>query len=286
MELVIDRFETRFQNVCVDLSGREVGVTKEALNGPQVGAAVKQVRCKRMPHNVRTQIVWKPGVPGMLFQDLPESNAAQPTTAHIHEEPRAIGSGQVRASVRRVSTNPFHRLTTDRDDALLRALSHANEIARLKVEVAWFDGDQFGHSHSGRIQQLDECAVAETAGCGRVWLIDQLVDLFDREKLGEARPCPRRAKVFRRVERDVRVTNQKSIEATDAGHGSCDRTRRQPFGSELPDECFEVCSLELPNPPSIFGREPDEGSQIALVAFDGIRRQTASASELVEVRIN
>src|SRR4051812_47259880 len=53
VETVVDRAQPCFENMCVDLSGRQIGMAEHHLNRAQVGAAVEQVGRKRVPQDMR-----------------------------------------------------------------------------------------------------------------------------------------------------------------------------------------------------------------------------------------
>jgi hypothetical protein len=53
MEPIIDRTETCFEDVRVDLRRREIGMAEHHLNRAQVGATLEEVRGERVPKHVR-----------------------------------------------------------------------------------------------------------------------------------------------------------------------------------------------------------------------------------------
>src|SRR5690349_10834911 len=85
MKTVVDRTQTRFEDVRVDLRRREVGVAEHQLNGAQVGAALEQMRRERMPQHVRAQRARELRLAAVALQDLPESDAAHGAAARVHK---------------------------------------------------------------------------------------------------------------------------------------------------------------------------------------------------------
>jgi len=56
MELVVHGPEARLQHVRVYLCRRQIGMSKHHLDGPEIGAAIEEVRRERMPQHVRTKV--------------------------------------------------------------------------------------------------------------------------------------------------------------------------------------------------------------------------------------
>ena len=55
VKLVVHRAQARIQDVRINLRRRQVGMAQHHLDRAQVGAALEQVRGKRMPQDVGTQ---------------------------------------------------------------------------------------------------------------------------------------------------------------------------------------------------------------------------------------
>ncbi len=127
VELVIDRPHPLFEHVRVDLRRREIRVAEHHLDRAQIGAALEQVRRKRMPQHVRAERAATARLPRVALQDLPEPDARQagPAAARVDEQPRALPlAEQRRPRVAQVPRAPTRAgLVADRDDALLVALS-------------------------------------------------------------------------------------------------------------------------------------------------------------------
>ena len=73
------------------------------------------------------------------------------------------------------------RLLAERDDALLAALAaHVHDLA-VEVDVAEVERDGLGAAEPGRVEELEERAVAERE---RRVALDDLEDLLDLGRLG------------------------------------------------------------------------------------------------------
>src|SRR5215471_20375989 len=83
VETVVDRSEARFKDVRINLRRRQIGVAKHHLNRPEIGAAFEQVRCERVTDDMRAQRAREAGGGAVTFENLPESHAAQWTTARV-----------------------------------------------------------------------------------------------------------------------------------------------------------------------------------------------------------
>src|SRR6185369_11029701 len=86
VETIVDRPETRLEDVRVNLRRREIGVAEHQLNRAQVGAALEQVRGERVPQHVRAERARQVAPPRVALEDLPEADAAQRSAAGIQKE--------------------------------------------------------------------------------------------------------------------------------------------------------------------------------------------------------
>ena len=59
------------RNVCVDLSGADVGVAEKFLDDTQVGAVLQQMRGKTMAESVRRDVAFNARTPGSLLDAQP-----------------------------------------------------------------------------------------------------------------------------------------------------------------------------------------------------------------------
>src|SRR3954447_3397905 len=88
VETIVDDSQPCLEDVRVDLRRRYIGVAEHQLNGPQVSAALEQVRRERMAEHVRADRRRQIGAARVVLQDLPEADAAQRAAARVEEQPR------------------------------------------------------------------------------------------------------------------------------------------------------------------------------------------------------
>ncbi len=70
MELVVHGSKPRLEHVGVDLGRRQVRVAEHHLDGPQVGAALQEMRREGMPQDVRAEVARIVLVAGFLIVSL------------------------------------------------------------------------------------------------------------------------------------------------------------------------------------------------------------------------
>src|SRR5581483_4636727 len=81
VKLPVDRFQSLLVYVCIDLRGRNISVSEQFLNDAQIGTISQQVRGEAVSQKVRINVAFKPGPPGMVFDDLPDSHGCKLGTA-------------------------------------------------------------------------------------------------------------------------------------------------------------------------------------------------------------
>ncbi len=60
----------------VNLGGGDIRMSQHQLQSPQIGALPEQMGGKGMPEGVRAQMRRQTGLPGIAFEDFPETLAA------------------------------------------------------------------------------------------------------------------------------------------------------------------------------------------------------------------
>jgi hypothetical protein len=90
MKAIVQRTHSGIENVGIDLGRRQIGVAKHHLNRSQIGAALEQMRRKRVSQHVRADLGRESHAFSIGFEDLPEPNARDPRTApaRVDEETR------------------------------------------------------------------------------------------------------------------------------------------------------------------------------------------------------
>ena len=144
METVVNRLEPRLEDVGINLSGRQIGVTEHHLDGTQVGPAVQQMRRKRVSQDVRAQRSRQLRANAVALQDLPKADPTEGSPSHVDEQARRRPAfEQFWPPFALVGADPRGRLLADRDEALFVSLSDAGQVvlvegARLNPERAEF----------------------------------------------------------------------------------------------------------------------------------------------------
>ena len=167
----------------VHLGGRERAVPEQLLDHAQVGAALEQVGGEGVTEPV--------GV-----GDEPAERARVETAAARGEEERVLrAAGELRARVAQVAREPERGLLAERDGALLPALAaHVHELL-LEVDVGEVEVDRLAAAQAGRVDELDERAVAQCERAVARERLEQAVDLVGlrcvRQAARAARACDR-----------------------------------------------------------------------------------------------
>ena len=147
--MVVDAAQPAGVDVAVHLRRRERRVAEELLDRPEVGAALEEMRRERVPETVR------------VGDEPPERRCVEPPAARREEE-RVLGSAdELRACLVQVARDPMGGFLAERDDAVLAALAvaHVDELL-LEVDVPEVEADRFGAAQAGRVDELDQRAVA------------------------------------------------------------------------------------------------------------------------------
>ena len=89
MRLVVNLDQLLHRNMSVDLRRREPRMAQQLLNVAQVGAAVEQVRSKRMPQRVRTDVVHA-GADANVLLNHPAHRASRDSRSLVVQKQRFI----------------------------------------------------------------------------------------------------------------------------------------------------------------------------------------------------
>jgi len=116
-------------------------------------------------------------------------------------------------------------------------------------------------------------------------LLDESVDVLDREVTRQHFPRPRRTKVVGGVHREPAIDDQETEEAAIAGDRASDGSRRAPFGHQVAHVALEVGSRErLEGGPSLVS-EIGQTVEIAGITVDGIAGQPPLDGQMSDVRV-
>src|SRR5262245_17995417 len=129
MESIVYGAKPGFENMCVNLRRRQIGMPQHRLNGPKIRTVFKQMRGKRVSQHVRADRPWKAGAQPVRLEILPEADATEGLAPRIHQDERGalslVGARacQGRAGLLKVPLDPLGRLISDRNHPLLVALA-------------------------------------------------------------------------------------------------------------------------------------------------------------------
>ena len=77
-------------DVCVDLRGRNAGVTEHFLEGTDFGAAGQHVRREAVSQCVRTDAFSAADSFGVFFDDAPHRDSRKLLSASVEQQPRFV----------------------------------------------------------------------------------------------------------------------------------------------------------------------------------------------------
>src|SRR5207244_3888640 len=105
------------------------------LDGAQVRASFEQVRCERVPQEVRVDAFGlEPGLRGQAAEDEEDSGASEWSAACIEEELLSVPPLEERPATSKVEAEGLRRLASDRNDAFLIPLAEAPDEPVLEVD--------------------------------------------------------------------------------------------------------------------------------------------------------
>jgi aminopeptidase len=182
------------------------------LDRPEIGAALEQVRCERVPQAVR------------VGEHSPERRRVQAAAAD-GEEQRVLGAaGQRRTRVAKVPGEPPGRLFAEGHHPLLAALAADVHVLLLEVDILQVERHGLGASKPARVHELDERSVAQHERAVAVERVERCVDLLRARRIGQPARRPRRQSCIRDPVRPERESEERS----DRGEAACDRRGREP----------------------------------------------------------
>src|SRR5262245_49696685 len=102
------------------------------------------MRRKRMPDDVRAERLWETRPTPVVFQDLPEADAAERSASSVDEQAgRRAPLHQTGPPVALIAPYPRCGLFANRDQPFLISLADTRQIVLVKVQVGTSHADQF-----------------------------------------------------------------------------------------------------------------------------------------------
>src|SRR3989338_9115598 len=133
-----------------------------------------------------------------------ERRTAPPSRRGLAKERRSTGGVRRRrtpaagaAPLGEPARGPRGGLAARRDEAMLASLARAHDVAGLELDVVQAEADALGGTHPGRVEQLEDGAVAHAARPARVGRPDARRGDLARQRAGQRPRPPRRVHVLR-----------------------------------------------------------------------------------------
>src|ERR1041385_3976084 len=164
-------------------------MAKHLLNRTQIGAALEQVRGKRMPQRVRGNGFGYSRLLDVLAKNLPRTHARERLTTGI-EKQNAFASAffKSRPELTDIGRNGPDRRSPDGDEPLLASFAEHPHQLFLEQHVAHAERDPFGYAKAGPIRELEHRPIAEGKRLVERRRRDQSRDLVDREDIRQRTP--------------------------------------------------------------------------------------------------
>ncbi len=292
MKAIVDGSETRLQDVRVDLRGGQIGVAEHHLDRAEIGTALEQVRRERVADYVRAERRADTGASAVRPQNLPEPDPAERPAAAVDEHAftrRAAAVPMARedgSGVAQVTGDPLGCLIAERNQPFLAALSYACQVVPFKMYVRGPHSYELRHAHASGIEEFEHRAIAQPKWSSDVGLPQKCFYLVGRQTLWKRRPRLGWTEIVGRILGPMLLERHESKEATDGGDCTRDCPRREPAGHLPPHKHLEVLAIEGARRTAFRLGKPRERLEVATVAFQGVLRQSALDTKMVEVVAN
>src|SRR5467141_211447 len=256
----VNLLQPLFDDVGVNLGGRNIRMPEHELNGPEVRSALEQVRGKTMPQHVRRKSHTHARLASIGRKYLPDADAAQRRSAAIHEQRRTAGyfAEQLRPGVAEILFDDGERLLANRNNAFLVALADAANTADLGIEIGDAQPSELRYTQAGRVQNLEHGAVPQAERSLRIGLAEHALDFLEAEIARQGTSDLRRFEVHGRIFRN---------QVLDLGE-----TEKVTQGDQVPSHGLALQLLPV---------EPREEID-EIVAGDGLEAEFALAGKFIE----
>lgn len=182
MELFVNLAEVGVGDVGVDLSGGNVGVAEERLNGAEVGAVHEEVGGEGMAESVGGDVLGNAGGASMFLNNTFDGARGEATVIA-----RGVDSVEIARIVKKESgegilahveifADTVGSSLGDENWAVFLAFTTDDKFATVEVDGVAIEIDKLGDAEPARKEELDDSAVAET-GFGIVG--DGVEQVFD-----------------------------------------------------------------------------------------------------------
>ena len=139
----------------------------------------------------------------------------------------------------------------------------------VEIDARLLQADRFADAQSCAVEELDECAVAQSARRRPVRGLDEALGFRRGKRARQRAPASRQVELGRGVVGACAEQRLVAEEGADRGDPSRDRRRRQPGGAELGEVLLELLRRDPADGPVEPGRQRGE---VAAVRVDRLRR--------------
>lgn len=148
VSLSIDLQELRRVDVRVALRGRELHVAEQFLDRAQVGAALQQVRRKRMPQRMRRDAEARAARRDVLGNEALDAPPAEARAAEIHEQRvHALRTAQ-KGAIGEPGANRLLRRLVEGDQPFLRTFPEHAHDAAAQVHIFEIEADKLAEAQA------------------------------------------------------------------------------------------------------------------------------------------
>src|SRR5699024_10521252 len=145
----VDASQPARVHVAVDLRRRERRVSEKLLDRAEVYASLEEMRCVRVPEAMGVR------------QQAAEDARVEPLPPDGEEESVAGAACELRTAVAQPARDAPGRLLAERDEPLLVTLPTDVELLPVEVDVAEIEADGLGRPETARVDDLQQCGVAQ-----------------------------------------------------------------------------------------------------------------------------
>src|SRR6201984_2924663 len=131
---LVNRLQSLFHYVSVNLSGENIRMSEHHLDGPKIGSPVEQMGREAVPQRVGLQRLPQASFLPVLSHNFPDGNAVHRASSLIEEQVRRGAVPQkLRPGVFQIRLDNRQRFLSYRNQALLVSLADAAETPRVHL---------------------------------------------------------------------------------------------------------------------------------------------------------
>jgi hypothetical protein len=274
----------------------DAGVSEPVADCHEVDSSLEKMNGARVTQHVRVDTLGSEGcssgarVPGLLAQDVPDTEAGERLAAVVAEQ--GLGGGRIDSAFGNQCSESVSRLRPKRTHALLTSFAVEQDMKRaLKLDVARTQVDDLLDASAGVEEYEDERVVATTVATTPVGGIEERTHLVGFEILDEALSCPFEGHgedPLAKLEVLGLACGCVPRKCVDCGEASvaC-RSAVPPIGLEMVEEREndvggEVGEVEIHDGPlSVGSNESQDENEGIAIAANGVRAQAADPGEVI-----